>query len=98
MTSKPGWETEDNYFYVSATKVCSFYTQTTKTKELKTVALVRERTIPTERPPLVGEVSANFLRIDSVAWSVQRIPTVVNLGFLDRSRNFFPFKVAPQLS
>ena len=27
------------------------------------VALVRERTIPTERPPPVGEVSANFLRI-----------------------------------
>jgi hypothetical protein len=26
------------------------------------VASVRERTIPTERPPLVGEVSANFLR------------------------------------
>jgi hypothetical protein len=24
------------------------------------VALVRERTIPTERPPLVDEVSANF--------------------------------------
>jgi len=24
------------------------------------VALVRERTIPTERPPPVGEVSANF--------------------------------------
>jgi hypothetical protein len=24
------------------------------------VALVRERTIPTERPPLVGEVSASF--------------------------------------
>jgi hypothetical protein len=24
------------------------------------VALVRERTIPTERPPLVGEVIANF--------------------------------------
>jgi hypothetical protein len=24
------------------------------------VALVRERTIPTERPPLVGEVGANF--------------------------------------
>jgi hypothetical protein len=24
------------------------------------VALVRERTIPTKRPPLVGEVSANF--------------------------------------
>jgi hypothetical protein len=24
------------------------------------VALVRERTIPTERPPLVGEISVNF--------------------------------------
>jgi hypothetical protein len=24
------------------------------------VSLVRQRTIPTERPPLVGEVSANF--------------------------------------
>jgi hypothetical protein len=40
------------------------------------VALVRERTIPTERPLLVGEVS--------VAWSVRRIPYGRNLGFLDR--------------
>jgi len=31
----------------------------TKTK-LNSVALVRERTIPTERPPPVGEVSAKF--------------------------------------
>jgi hypothetical protein len=31
-----------------------------KLKKLKFVALVRKRTIPTERPPLVGEVSANF--------------------------------------
>jgi hypothetical protein len=29
-------------------------------KKLNSVSLVRERTIPTERPPLVGEVSANF--------------------------------------
>jgi hypothetical protein len=29
-------------------------------KNLKSVALVRKRTIPTERPPLVGEVSASF--------------------------------------
>jgi hypothetical protein len=28
--------------------------------KLNSVALVRERTIPTERPPLIGEVSANF--------------------------------------
>jgi hypothetical protein len=33
------------------------------TKLTNSVALVHERTIPTERPPLVGEVSANFLRI-----------------------------------
>jgi hypothetical protein len=37
------------------------------------VALVPKQTIPTERPPLVGEVSANFLRIEGVAWSAQRI-------------------------
>jgi hypothetical protein len=52
------------------------------------MVLVRERTIPTERQPLVGEVSANF-------WDRGR--HVVNLsdryglilGFLDRSRYFF---------
>ena len=33
-------------------------------KRNSSVALVRERTIPTERPPPVGEVSANFLRIE----------------------------------
>jgi hypothetical protein len=27
------------------------------------VAVVRKRTIPTERPPLISEVSANFLRV-----------------------------------
>ena len=42
---------------------CIRPTYKTKTK-LNSVALVRERTIPTERPPLVGEVSANFLRIE----------------------------------
>jgi hypothetical protein len=29
-------------------------------KKINSVALVRKQTIPTERPPLVGEVSANF--------------------------------------
>jgi hypothetical protein len=28
--------------------------------KLNSVALVRKRTIPTEQPPLVGEVNANF--------------------------------------
>jgi hypothetical protein len=50
--------------------------------------LARKQTIPTERSPLVGEVGANSLRIEGVTWSAQRIPTVVNLGFLDRSRYF----------
>jgi hypothetical protein len=38
------------------------YTQATEFVLYKTnsVALVRERTIPTEKPPLIGEVSANF--------------------------------------
>jgi hypothetical protein len=31
-----------------------------KGTKLNSMALVRERTIPTERPPPVGEVSANF--------------------------------------
>jgi hypothetical protein len=38
------------------------------TKQTNCVALVRERTIPTELPPHVGEVNANFLRIEGVAW------------------------------
>jgi hypothetical protein len=33
-------------------------------EKLNSVALVRKRTIPIERPSLVGEVSANFLRIE----------------------------------
>jgi hypothetical protein len=44
------------------------------------VALVRERTVPTERPPLVGEVSANICGLRGVAWSVRRIPYGRNLG------------------
>jgi hypothetical protein len=59
------------------------------------VAFVRERTIPIERPPLVGEVSADFAdrgcREVSAADPHGRI-----LGFLDHSRYFF-FQVAPQL-
>jgi hypothetical protein len=61
------------------------------------MALVRKRTTPTKRPPLVGKVSANLLRVEGVAWSAQRIPMAVNLGFLDQSRYFF-IQVAPQLS
>jgi hypothetical protein len=38
-----------------------------------------------------------LLRIEGVAWSAQRIPTAVNLGFLDRSR-YFSIQVAPHVS
>jgi hypothetical protein len=41
--------------------------------EVNSVAWIRERTIPTERPPVVGEVSAT--------WSVWRIPTAVFSAF-----------------
>jgi hypothetical protein len=58
--------------------------------------VVRKRAIPTEQSALVGEVSANFLQIDGVTWSEQRLPTADDLGFLDRSRYFL--EIAPQLS
>jgi hypothetical protein len=49
---------------------------------LNAVALVRKQTIPAERPPHVGEVVPNLL-VEGVSWSAQRIPTAVNLNFLD---------------
>jgi hypothetical protein len=66
------------------------------TKQTNSVASVRKRTIPTERPPLVSEVSANFFadrgcHVVSVTNPYGRV-----LGFLDRSRYYF-FLVAPQL-
>jgi hypothetical protein len=57
---------------------------------------VRERSIPTERPPLVGEVSVQLLRIEGATWLAWRIPYGRVLGFLDRSRYVF-FQAAPQL-
>jgi hypothetical protein len=71
---------------------CSF-----KSK-LNSVALVHKRTIPTERPPLVGEVSANFLQVEGVVWSAQRIPMALNLGFLDRSHLLVASNVSSRTS
>jgi hypothetical protein len=64
---------------------------------MSVVASVRKRTIPTERPPLVSEVSANFFadrgcHVVSVTNPYGRI-----LGFLDRSHYYF-FQVALQLN
>jgi hypothetical protein len=61
-----------------------------------TPALISERTIPTEQQPLVGEVSANLLRIDGCRVVRAADPYGRNLGFLDRS-SYFVFQVAPQL-
>jgi hypothetical protein len=47
-----------------------------KTKQTSWL-LVRKRTIPT------GEV------VEGAAWSVQRVPTAVNLNFVERSHYFF---------
>jgi hypothetical protein len=60
------------------------------------MALVHERTIPTERPPLVGEVSDNFFPVEECHVVSVTDPYCCILGFLDRSRYFF-FQVAPQL-
>jgi hypothetical protein len=62
------------------------------------VDLIRERTIPTERPPPVGEVSANFCGYRGVTWSAQRIPTAVNLCFLDLEPLLLLIQVAPPLT
>jgi hypothetical protein len=77
------------------------------------VAIVRKRTVPTERPPLVGEVSTKLCGCCVVSatnghclghfciyyffHNNKKNPTAVNLGFLDRSRYFF-IQAAPQLS
>jgi hypothetical protein len=56
---------------------------------------IREQTIPTERPPHFGEISANFA--DRAYHLVSVIDTYGRiLGFLDWSRYCF-FQAAPQL-
>jgi hypothetical protein len=61
-----------------------------KQKQTNSEVWVRERTIPTKRPPLVGEVSANFC---GRGWHVVRVtdPYGRILDFIDRSR-YFPSK------
>jgi hypothetical protein len=56
---------------------------------------VRERTIPTERPTLVGEVIANFLRIEGATRSAWRISTAV--FSISRQEPLLFYQVAPQL-
>jgi hypothetical protein len=57
--------------------------------KLNSVAWVRERTMLTELPPLVDEVSANF------SWSARRNPTAVISIFWTAAATFF-FQVPPR--
>jgi hypothetical protein len=59
------------------------------------VSWLRERTILTERPPLVGEASANFADRKCHVFSVTD-PSGCILGFLGWS-HYFLFQIAPQL-
>jgi hypothetical protein len=55
------------------------YTTTCSFSQLKknSMVWVCKRTTPTERPPVVGEVIANFLQIEGATWSTWRIPKPV---------------------
>jgi hypothetical protein len=56
-------EIRNRSLYSSSSSV-TWVSQTDPKTKLNSMALVRERTIPTERPPPVGKISANFLRIE----------------------------------
>jgi hypothetical protein len=47
-------------YWVSGLHPSSGILDARKQTKLNSMALVRKRTIPTERPPLVGEVIVNF--------------------------------------
>jgi hypothetical protein len=59
--------------------------------KLISMVRVRERTIPTEEPPLVGEVIANFLRIEGCHVVNVTDPYGRIVCFLDR-RSYFSIK------
>jgi hypothetical protein len=56
--------------------------------ETNSMVWVRERTIPTEQPPLVGEVIANFFAVRGCHVVSVTDPYGRILGLLDRSRYF----------
>jgi hypothetical protein len=56
--------------------------------KFNSVIWVHERTIQTQKSPLVGEISANFLLIERTAWSAQRIPTAVFSVFYTRAATY----------
>jgi hypothetical protein len=81
--------------WLSWTQTCTILLHTTKQTTTNSVVLVRERTIPTERSPLFGEVSSNFWGTGCLVVSAT-YPQGHIIGFLDRSLYPF-FQVAPHL-
>jgi hypothetical protein len=61
-------------------------TSKTKKKKLNSVAVVRKRTIPTERPPLVGELSSNLCGYRVLRGQRNEFPRPLITDFLDHSR------------
>jgi hypothetical protein len=51
----------DDYWLFGHYQSSSFFYRTMEVK-LNSMALVRKQTIPTERPPVDGEISVNFRR------------------------------------
>jgi hypothetical protein len=56
---------------------CDPYCRLLPSHNNNSVALARERSIPTKRPPLVSEVCSKFCGQRSAPWLAQRIPTAV---------------------
>jgi hypothetical protein len=65
------------------------HTDTNKQTKQTPWHLVRKRTIPTERPPLVGDILLPTFAVRGMSrGQYGGSLTVVNLSFLDRSRYF----------
>jgi hypothetical protein len=66
------------------------------TKKQKSVACSPQENYTNRATAACRQSLYQLLQIEDVAWSAQRIPTAVNLGFLDRSRYFL--EIVSQLS
>jgi hypothetical protein len=104
VCSGPGLRSEDDSEWKSVTSYSTNFLvyfllelfndvfRTDETKKQQTPwNLVRKRTIPIERQPLIGEVIVKFCVYRDIACSVHQLPTAVNFGFLDRGL-YLPFK------
>jgi hypothetical protein len=74
-----GW----GVFGARSCKECSWPTKYKQTNKLRGLS-PQARTIPTERPPLVGQVSTNFSGERVSCGQRNESPTVVNFGFLTK--------------